>query len=102
MDIIRLINYMIAVIFCVCYSYQLLYLVIPFLLKNKKHKTVKKHKYAVLISARNEEKVITNLIETIKKQDYSQELIKIFVVADNCTDNTAKVSSEKEEQNKIK
>lgn len=94
MDIIRLINYMIAVIFCVCYSYQLLYLAIPFFIKNKKHKTIKKHKYAVLISARNEEKVITNLIETIKKQDYSQELIKIFVVADNCTDNTAKVSRE--------
>lgn len=94
MDIIRLINYMIAVIFCVCYSYQLLYLAIPFLLKNKKHKTIKEHKYAVLISARNEEKVITNLIDTIKKQDYSQELIKIFVVADNCTDNTAKVSRE--------
>lgn len=94
MDAIKLINYMIAVIFCLCYSYQLIYLVIPFIMKEKKHKEIKKHKYAVLISARNEEKVIVNLIETIKNQNYPQKLIKIFVVADNCTDNTALVSKE--------
>ena len=92
MEIIKLINYMIAVIFCVCYSYQLLYLIIPFIIRKKEHKAIKKHKYAVLISARNEEKVISNLIETIKNQDYPQKLIKIFVVADNCTDNTAQIS----------
>ncbi|WP_302625669.1 glycosyltransferase family 2 protein [uncultured Eubacterium sp.] len=50
------------------------------------------HKYAILIPARNEEPVIANLINSIKKQDYPQELITIFVVADNCTDNTAKVA----------
>ena len=52
----------------------------------------KKHKYAVLIPARNEEPVIANLIKSIKKQDYPKELITIFVVADNCTDNTAKAA----------
>lgn len=50
------------------------------------------HKYAVLIPARNEESVIQNLIESIHKQDYPQELITIFVVADNCTDRTAEVA----------
>lgn len=94
MDIIRLINYLIAVIFCICYSYQFTYLAIPFFIRKKTHKSIKKHKYAVLISARNEEMVIGNLIETIKKQDYPQKLIKIFVVADNCTDKTAKISRE--------
>jgi len=94
MDIIRLINYLIAVIFCVCYSYQMVYLIIPFFIKNEKHGTGKNNKFAVLISARNEERVIGNLIETIKKQDYPANLIKIFVVADNCTDNTAKISRE--------
>lgn len=94
MDIIRLINYLIAVVFCICYSYQIVYLLIPFVIRQKKHKAIKKHKFAILISARNEEKVIKNLIETIKNQDYPQKLIKIFVVADNCTDNTAQVSRE--------
>ncbi len=46
----------------------------------------------MLVAARNEETVIGNLIDSIKKQDYPSELVDIFVVADNCTDNTAKVS----------
>lgn len=54
----------------------------------------KQHKYAVLIPGRNEEPVIANLINSIKRQDYPQELITIFVCADNCTDNTAKVARE--------
>lgn len=53
------------------------------------------HKYAVLIPARNEEAVIGNLIDSIHKQDYPSDLVTIFVVADNCTDNTAKVAREK-------
>ena len=63
MEVIKLINYLIAVIFCVCYSYQLFYLLVPFLWKEKAHKAIKKNKFAILISARNEEKVIGNLIE---------------------------------------
>lgn len=55
---------------------------------------MKKHKYAVLISARNEEKVIGNLIASIQKQDYPKKLFKIFVVADNCIDRTAEVAKE--------
>ena len=45
--------------------------------------------YAVLISARNEEHVIGNLIASIRDQTYPAQLIDIWVVADNCTDNTA-------------
>ncbi len=48
-------------------------------------------RYAVLISARNEEHVISNLIDCIHNQTYSTELIDIWLVADNCTDNTAQV-----------
>ena len=48
-----------------------------------------------MIAARNEENVIGNLIDSIKRQDYDQNLLTIFVVADNCTDNTAKIVREK-------
>lgn len=89
MEIIKLINYIIAVIFFICYSYQFFYVVVPFIWGNKQHKKTKLHKYAVLIAARNEEGVISQLIESIKNQTYPSDLIKIFVVADNCTDNTA-------------
>lgn len=50
------------------------------------------HKYACIICARNEAGVIAELIDSIKKQDYPSELVDIFVVADNCTDNTAEVA----------
>ena len=44
------------------------------------------HRYAVLISARNEEAVIGQLLESIKRQSYDGGLVTTFVVADNCTD----------------
>ena len=50
------------------------------------------HKYAIIVAARNEELVIGQLIKSIKNQKYPKELIDIFVVADNCTDNTARVA----------
>ena len=53
------------------------------------------HKYAILIPARNESSVIGNLIDSIHYQDYPSEHITIFVVADNCTDNTAEIARKK-------
>ena len=49
-------------------------------------------RYAVLISARNEANVIGNLIDCLHSQTYPSELIDIWLVADNCTDNTAEVA----------
>ena len=61
----------------------------------RKFKPAKKnHKYAIVIAARNEKYVIGNLLDSIKKQDYPKELITTFVVADNCTDNTAEIARE--------
>ncbi|NLJ40127.1 MAG: glycosyltransferase family 2 protein [Clostridiales bacterium] len=94
MKTISFINYIIALLFSLCFSYQLLYLVVPLFKKNKLKKGGRLHNYGVLIAARNEETVISQLIESIKKQSYPKELINIFVVADNCTDNTASVARE--------
>ncbi|KAB7790580.1 glycosyltransferase family 2 protein [Bifidobacterium leontopitheci] len=49
-------------------------------------------RYAVLISARNEQDVIGNLIHCLHSQTYPSRLIDIWLVADNCTDDTAKVA----------
>lgn len=85
------INYIIAVLFAACYSYQIVYMLVAWTKKQKKFKAKKNHKYAVVVSARNEEEVMPQLIESILWQNYPQELIDIFVIADNCTDNTAEV-----------
>lgn len=45
-------------------------------------------KFACLVAARNEEAVIGNLIGSLKAQDYPQELIEVYVIPNNCTDNT--------------
>ena len=54
----------------------------------------KKHKFMAIIPAHNEEQVIANLVESLKNQDYDKNLYDIYVIADNCTDNTAKYAEE--------
>ncbi len=76
------------------FVYQAFYLWIP-LLRRKKQGTVEKYtRFAVLIAARNEELVLPHLLDSIRSQDYPADHIDMFVVADNCTDNTAKVAEE--------
>ena len=60
--------------------------------KDKPLKINKKHKFMAIIPAHNEETVVINLINSLKAQDYPQELLDIYVIADNCTDNTADVA----------
>ncbi len=93
MQTIKFINYIVSVIFFVCYFYQFIYVLVPFIIKDRKSKgELKMHRFAVLISARNEKDVIGNLIQSINKQDYPSEFVDVYVVADNCTDNTAEIA----------
>ncbi|MDD2553514.1 MAG: glycosyltransferase family 2 protein [Desulfotomaculaceae bacterium] len=52
-------------------------------------------RFAVVVAAYNEEKVIGELIRNLQNLDYPKELYDIYVVADNCTDNTAAIGAEK-------
>ena len=63
--------------------------------KDKPLKVNKNHRFMAIIPAHNEENVVGNLIESLKKQNYPKELFDIYVIADNCTDNTAKIAREK-------
>ena len=85
-------NFCVFIAFTCCYAYQLVYVPIVLLKKHPKHIAKKNHMYAVVISARNESAVIADLIGSIRAQKYPRELIDIFVIADNCTDNTAEVA----------
>lgn len=46
-------------------------------------------RFAVLAAARNEEACIAGLVESIRRQDYPPELVDIYVIPNNCTDDTA-------------
>ena len=52
----------------------------------------KNNKFMAIIPAHNEAAVIENLVASLKKQDYPKDLYDIYVIADNCTDNTAKIA----------
>ena len=61
-------------------------------LKEKPLKVNKQHKFMALIPAHNEAAVVGNLVESLKNQNYPKELFDIYVIADNCTDNTAEIA----------
>lgn len=72
--------------------YKSIYIIIGLFTTRKFPAAKKQYRYAILVPARNEATVIGNLMESIKRQDYPDELITTFVVADNCTDNTAEIA----------
>ena len=76
----------------IMFIYKTAYYIIGLFFTRKFKPAKKKHKYAILIAARNEKNVIGNLLDSINKQDYPSDLITTFVVADNCTDNTAEIA----------
>jgi cellulose synthase/poly-beta-1,6-N-acetylglucosamine synthase-like glycosyltransferase len=63
-------------------------------LKDKKLLIEKDHKFMAVIPAHNEESVIKNLVDSLQEQDYPRELYDIYVIADNCNDNTAKIAKD--------
>lgn len=84
-------NFIIWAFFTFAYLYQALYILVAWRRGTVKLPPAKKnHRYAFFIAAHNEESVIANLVRSIKEQDYPSELIDVFVVADACTDRTAK------------
>ena len=85
-------NWTIFVLFVVFYAYQAFYIIVALSKKSIKHKAEKEHKYAAVIAARNESAVIKYLIDSIRAQDYPKDKLSVFVVADNCTDDTAQVA----------
>ena len=93
MEAIKFLNYIITILFFVCYAYQFFYIGVPLLRKPRPHRPAVLHRFAVLISARNEEAVIGNLLASIHAQTYDASLVDVYVVADNCTDRTADVAA---------
>ncbi len=85
-------NRVIGILFMLCYFYQLLYVPVALWRRHRVDRTAPLRRYAVLISARNEEAVIGQLLESVRNQDYPAEYLTAFVVADNCTDGTARAA----------
>lgn len=85
-------NVALLCVFALVYAYQLFFAILALVKKPTVKKGDKIHPLAVLVAARNEEKVIPYLIESLDAQDYPKESYRVFVVVDNCTDRTAEVA----------
>ena len=88
-------NYILGIISIFFTIYGLYYVItgVFAFAKPKREKIInnKIHKFAIIIAARNEEKVIGNLIDSIKKQNYDKNNYEINVIVNNSTDDTYKV-----------
>ncbi len=82
-----LLNTIFSVVIFFLMFYQIIYIIIGLFFKKKFKDTSVESSYGILIAGRNEENVIKQLIDSIKRQHYNQDKIKIFVCADNCSPN---------------
>lgn len=80
-------------VFCIT-GYYLVIAVFGLFRKKKNKDYTENKKYALIVAAHNEEVVIGNLLDSMAKLNYPKELYDVFVIADNCTDKTAKISRE--------
>lgn len=92
-------NLFVTIIFTILtilYTYQMIYILISIWKRKVKPLPLakKKHRFAVLISARNEAGVIGELLDSLHQQTYDHGYYDLYVVADNCTDQTAQVAKE--------
>ena len=83
-----------ATVYTMGYSLYQLYVSLPLFMKyrSKKGSSEPYNKFAIVISAHDEEMVIENLIRSLKFQKYPDEHYDIFVIADNCSDKTAELA----------
>ena len=84
----------IGIITAIAYAYRSVYIVLGLFCVRRYAPAKKFHRYGIVVAARNEQRVLGYLLDSIRAQDYPPELITVFVVADNCTDRTALVARE--------
>ena len=91
LELVKHLNFAVVVLFTLLYLYQGFYVVVGLVRRRwqDRHQPSRLHRFAVIVSARNEEGVIGELLESLNRQNYPKELLDLYVVADNCTDDTA-------------
>ena len=91
--VLSIVNYVVLIIVAIPVLLQVLYIVLGFLPKKTYPKSEKKGRIAYLIPAHNEADVIYGTVkDLLEGQDYPREKFDVFVVAHNCTDDTAELA----------
>ncbi len=93
--VLSIVNYIVLIMIAIPLLLQIVYVLFAFIPKKKWKKSDKKAKIAYLIPAHNEQDVIGGTVRSLlEKQIYPKELYDVYVVAHNCTDETAKVAKQ--------
>lgn len=80
-------------LFFALYGLYFLIVFTGFFQKKKKFPQAEpKTRFAVLIAARNEEVVIGDLVDSLKRQTYPRELYDVFVIPNHCDDRTEEIA----------
>lgn len=82
-----------SMLFIIYGMYYLLTALPAFIKKKEIKKHVPKYKFKIIVACRNEEAVISSLIESIYAQRYPKSLYELCVIPNNCTDNTKEIAS---------
>lgn len=92
-EILSIINdQVLLTIIGIAFGIQLIYILLFFIPAKKYPQAKTKHKFGIVIPARNEADVIADTVKCLLASDYPRELFDVYVVADNCTDNTAELA----------
>ncbi len=93
--VLSIINYIVLIVIAIPVLLQLFYVCASFVKKKTFPKSEVKGRIAYLIPAHNEGDVIYNTVKgVIEGQKYPREKFDVFVVAHNCTDDTARLARE--------
>jgi len=90
--ILYYINTVLITLCGLAFTQQFIYMLLFFLPAKKYKQSEVKKKFAIFIPARNESDVIEQTIKSVQGQNYPKDLFDIYVIADNCTDNTAEIA----------
>ncbi len=81
-------------VFFLLLGYQFILAVIALGAKKKtEFNSSTKRRFAIVVPAHNEEKMIAKTIYSLSGLVYPRKLYDVFVIADNCTDKTAEIAS---------
>ena len=80
--------WLMSFVFTLYFFYYAVYAVLSLRRGRPQRRCEPQTRFALVIAARNEEFVIGQLVESLRQQDYPDELYEIIVAPNNCTDDT--------------
>ncbi|MEG2561772.1 MAG: glycosyltransferase family 2 protein [Clostridia bacterium] len=91
-QIIDIVNWVFMGILVIGFLPQVLYIFISLKKLPQRPPAKKDHIFAIMLCAKDEAKVVGDTVQCMLRQNYPQDKFRVFVIADNCIDNTAEIA----------